>query len=126
MVLELCAGGDLYARNPYTEINAANVAKQILSAVNYMHKRNVIHRDLKFENCMFESRDVSNWTVKIIDFGLARVYGHRKMTARVGTVYTMSPETLRSQYTSKADLWSVGVMVYMLLSGTKPFWGKTR
>jgi serine/threonine protein kinase len=126
MVLELCAGGDLYTRNPYTEINAANVAKQILSAVNYMHKRNVIHRDLKFENCMFESRDVSNWTVKIIDFGLARVYGHRKMTARVGTVYTMSPETLRSQYTSKADLWSVGVMVYMLLSGTKPFWGKTR
>lgn len=75
---------------------------------------------------MFENRDENNWTVKIIDFGLARVYRHRKMTERVGTIYTMSPEVLSSLYTSKADLWSVGVMVYMLLSGTKPFWGKTR
>lgn len=89
-------------------------------------QQSLVMSTVKFENVMFENRDMQNWTVKVIDFGLARVYRHRKMTARVGTIYTMSPETIDGKYTSKADLWSVGVCSYMLLSGIKPFWGKTR
>jgi len=64
--------------------------------------------------------------VKLIDFGLARVYRHRLMSARVGTVYVMAPEQIEGMYGSKADIWSCGVISYMLLSGTKPFWGKRR
>ena len=75
---------------------------------------------------MYPSPDHKNWTVKIIDFGLATVYRNRMMTERVGTVYTMSPEVIGGVYSSKADLWSVGVVAYMLLSGIKPFWGKSR
>lgn len=126
MVIELCTGGDLYARNPYTEVQAADITKQILSAINYMHMRNVIHRDVKFENLCYLSSNPNDWTVKLIDFGLAQIYRNRMMTSRVGTLYTMSPETIQGVYNSKADLWSVGVVAFQLLSGTKPFWGKSR
>ena len=85
----------------------------------------MIHRDIKFENIMFENK-TKEAQIKLIDFGIATVYTKRKLTDRVGTVYTMSPEVIRGKYTSKADLWSIGVTTFMLLSGEKPFWGKTR
>jgi calcium-dependent protein kinase len=125
IVMELCSGGDLYKRNPYTEAQAANIVRQVLSAVAYLHDRNIIHRDIKYENIMFESKD-PNAQVKLIDFGLAKVYLDRPMTERVGTLYTMAPSVIRGHYSSKADLWSVGVVAYMLMSGEKPFWSKTR
>jgi serine/threonine protein kinase len=90
-----------------------------------MHKRGVIHRDIKFENIMFENKE-PDAHVKLIDFGLATVYHKRYLTARVGTVYTMSPQVIEGLYTPKADLWSVGVVAYMLMSGVKPFWGPSR
>jgi serine/threonine protein kinase len=74
---------------------------------------------------MFENKDL-HAQVKLIDFGLATYYHKRFLTDRVGTVYTMSPEVIQGTYTSKADLWSVGVVAYMLISGVKPFWGKSR
>lgn len=75
---------------------------------------------------MFEN-DKPNAKIKLIDFGLAAAFRKNQlMTERVGTVYTMSPEVMDGIYTSKADLWSVGVVSYMLLSGIKPFWGDTR
>lgn len=71
IVMELCTGGDLYARLPYTESQAAHVTKQVLSAVSYMHAQNIIHRDLKFENIIFESTDPAS-PIKVIDFGLSK------------------------------------------------------
>jgi calcium-dependent protein kinase len=76
---------------------------------------------------MFTSGDHDKWHVKLIDFGLAVTYRSRELlTDRVGTIYTMAPEVISSAYSQKADIWSVGVMAFQLLSGTKPFWGATR
>lgn len=123
VVMELCSGGNLYERVPYTEIESARVVNKILSAVSYMHKNNVVHRDLKFENILFENRS-SDAEIKIIDFGLSNKFKAKEtkvMNRTVGTMYTMSPQVFEGSYDHKADLWSVGVITYMLLSNTKPF-----
>ena len=73
IVEELCDGGDLYSRDPYTEQEAAKITKSVFSALAYMHSRNIIHRDIKFENIMFTSKD-RNADVKLIDFGLSTRY----------------------------------------------------
>lgn len=100
---------------------------QILTAVSYMHKRGVVHRDLKPENILFDSKDEDS-PIKIIDFGLARKhyssFGEPPMTSVVGTPYYIAPETLRRNYDSSCDLWSVGVIAYILLCGYPPFNGK--
>lgn len=131
LVMEYCSGGDLYERAPYPEPAAAQLMIKILSAVAYMHKNNVVHRDIKFENILFEDKAPDS-EVKIIDFGLSKKYNMRHhqnsiiMTETVGTVYTMAPQVLQGVYTSKADIWAIGVITYMMLSGQKPFWGKKR
>jgi len=128
IVMEYCSGGDLYARTPYSEREAAKIIVKLLSAISYMHKSGVVHRDLKFENIMFESKSPDS-EIKVIDFGLSKRFlpdESRYMTQGVGTIYTMAPQVLQGIYTYKADLWSVGVVSYMLLSSTKPFWGRTR
>jgi serine/threonine protein kinase len=90
VVLQHCSGGDLYRRVPYTEKQSGKIVGKLLSAIAYMHAHNVCHRDIKFENVMFESRD-PNAEIKLIDFGLSKVYSPEKkfMTAGVGTIYTM-------------------------------------
>jgi calcium-dependent protein kinase len=127
IVLELCSGGDLYDRLPYTERDAARIIEQILNAVGYMHQRGVVHRDLKFENIMFLDSSPSS-EIKILDFGLSKKF-HRKeqpgyMSDPVGTIYTMAPEVLDGIYNAKADLWSIGVISYMLLASKKPFYNR--
>jgi calcium-dependent protein kinase len=92
-----------------------------------MHDKSVIHRDIKLENIMFESEHPDS-IIKIIDFGLSKEYSARDhiLSERVGTLYSMSPETMQGVYTTRADLWSIGVCTYMLLAnGTQPFEGKT-
>jgi serine/threonine protein kinase len=103
LVMEYCSGGDLYERcHPYTEQETAKIVTKILSAVAYMHKRGVVHRDLKFENILFENKR-KNANIKIIDFGLSKIFKadkYRKpaiMTDFVGTLYTMAPE-VRTMY----------------------------
>lgn len=127
IVMELCTGGDLHARMPYTEASAANVLKQVFSAISYVHCREIIHRDIKFENIMFESKHPQA-AIKVIDFGLSKKYSTENpvLTERVGTLYSMSPETMKGHYTTKSDIWSIGVCIFMMLSnGDMPFEGKT-
>lgn len=128
LIMEYCAGGDLNGRK-LTEPQAANIVDEILSAVAYLHANKVVHRDLKAENIMFD-KPGEDATVKIIDFGLATRYlsdEHKRMTDKVGTVYTMAPQVLQGVYNYKCDLWSVGVIVYVLLSGgQQPFYGPIR
>lgn len=71
MVMELCSGGDLYTRDPYTEDQASRIIGNILSAIAYMHEHNVIHRDLKYENVLF-ANNTSKAEIKLIDFGLSK------------------------------------------------------
>lgn len=127
LLLEHCSGGDLYARIPYSEKASAKIVGKLLSALSHMHRHNIIHRDIKFENIMFESKD-PDAEIKLIDFGLSKSYSpqNKYMSEGVGTIYTMAPQVLRGVYTSQADLWSSGVVAYMLLSNTKPFYGKKR
>lgn len=127
ILMELCSGGDLYTRDPYTEAEAARIVSSILSAVAYLHSHNITHRDLKYENIIFANSSPTS-EVKIIDFGLSKLYAHGEehMNDTVGTVYTMAPEVLKNNYTCKADLWSVGVIAFMLLSSSMPFYGKKR
>lgn len=125
LIMELCSGGDLYVRDPYSEVQAARITSCILSAVGYMHSKNIIHRDLKFENIMYTtSRPDAD--VKVIDFGLSKKYGNDPLKETAGTVYTMSPEVFDGNYSYKVDLWSVGVICYMLLSSAMPFFAETR
>merc|ERR1712194_543502 len=98
---------------------------EMLSAVSFLHTRHICHRDLKLENWVLESgKDV--WSpLKLIDFGLSTHYnpGHR-FSRVVGSSYYVAPEVLKKSYTEACDLWSLGVIVYMLLSGAPPFYGK--
>ncbi|KAI2506162.1 hypothetical protein MHU86_8297 [Fragilaria crotonensis] len=129
VVMELCTGGDLFTRHPYSERQASNLVRQVLSAAIYLHDRNIVHRDLKYENIMFADSDKDDFTAKVIDFGLAKkyLYTHDRLFERVGTIYTMAPEVTLAEYSgSQADMWSIGVITYMLLAGEKPFWAETR
>jgi calcium-dependent protein kinase len=90
---------------------------------SYLHDRSIIHRDLKLENIVFETEHPDS-IVKLIDFGVSMVYTQTDigLSERVGTIYSMAPETMKGDYSSQADLWSLGVCTYMLLAnGQKPF-----
>ncbi|GAX17198.1 hypothetical protein FisN_10Lh047 [Fistulifera solaris] len=127
LVMDLCAGGDLYTRSPYTEKQAGRITTSILQAIRYMHNHGVVHRDLKYENIMFEST-AQDAAIKIIDFGLSKKFIGKTgtMTERVGTIYTMSPQVLLGNYSAEADLWAVGVIAFMMCSSVKPFYDKRR
>lgn len=138
LVTNLCKGGELFDKileksssnngvPCFSEDEAARVIHQILTAVSYMHKRGVAHRDIKPENILFDTKDEDS-PIKIIDFGLARKHygslGEPPMKTVVGTPYYIAPEVLRRKYDSSCDLWSVGVIAYILLCGYPPFNGK--
>jgi len=124
VLMEYCSGGDLYARVPYVESQAANIITQLCSAIGHMHDNGIIHRDIKMENIMFESNDPMA-KIKLLDFGLSKKYlPGMYMSDWCGTVYTMSPQVIEGVYTSKADCWSIGVIAFLLLCNEKPFRGK--
>jgi calcium-dependent protein kinase len=105
----------------------ASITHQILSAVSYFHEKNIVHRDVKLENIIFENERPDS-IIKIIDFGWSKEYSPKDhiLSERVGTLYSMSPETMLGNYASQADVWSIGVCTYMMLAaGQKPFDGKT-
>ena len=120
LIMEYCSGGDLWSRFPYTERDVARILSQILSAIAFCHKHKVVHRDVKFENILFET-EKSTSDIKLIDFGTSQRYrqarGEYTMKLHVGTTYTMSPEVIEGEYSEKADVWSCGVIGFTLLSG---------
>jgi len=129
LVQELCHGGELFDRldeQPdyhYTEQQCARLVKQMLCAVRYIHSKEIIHRDLKLENFLFTTRE-GNAELKMIDFGLSKhfKYGEVQHEA-VGTPYTVAPEVIRGNYDERCDVWAIGVITYLLLSGEPPFGG---
>mmetsp|Transcript_3900 Transcript_3900/g.8583 ORF Transcript_3900/g.8583 Transcript_3900/m.8583 type:complete len:404 (-) Transcript_3900:58-1269(-) len=109
----------------FAEDEAARIIHQILTAVFYMHDRDIVHRDIKPENILFETADEDSH-IKIIDFGLSRKHRlglEAPMTTIVGTPYYIAPEILRRRYDKSCDIWSVGVIAYTMLCGYPPFNG---
>jgi calcium-dependent protein kinase len=126
IVMELCGGKDLYSRDPYTEVQAKRIMTSLLEAVSYLHSKGIVHRDLKYENIMFID-DTPNAEIRLIDFGLSQKFATGEhLHAFVGTVYTMAPELINGDYDAKADIWSLGVIAFMLLSSSMPFFGESR
>lgn len=128
IISEFAKGGELYEQifklKNFKESHAAIIMQQILSAVCYMHSKGIVHRDLKPENIMLESRNNGNLSIKIIDFGTSNYCnGEKKLSLKVGTPYYIAPEVLKGMYTDKCDIWSIGVIMYILLSGSPPFYG---
>jgi len=125
LVMELC-GCELYRRlckqKFYGERDAVGVMTQMLQAVSYLHTHRVVHRDLKLENWMYGATDQED-RLKLIDFGFSRVLGdeEKELDMPCGTLHYTSPEVLQRKYTSQCDLWSLGVICYMLLLGRPPF-----
>ncbi|XP_068661465.1 CDPK-related kinase 1-like [Aristolochia californica] len=130
MVMELCKGGELLDRilsrgGKYLEEDAKVVMVQILSVVAYCHLQGVVHRDLKPENFLFNTTDVKS-PLKVIDFGLSDyVKPDDRLNDIVGSAYYVAPEVLHRAYGTEADMWSIGVIAYILLCGSRPFWART-
>lgn len=119
IITELCTGGELFdqiiKRPYYSERDAAIIMKQVLSAVGYCHAENIVHRDLKPENLLLDS-DGPGAVIKVIDFGTSQKYDpEKKMHQTYGTPYYIAPEILAGEYNEKCDVWSCGVIMYILL-----------
>ncbi|CAO2822208.1 unnamed protein product [Amaranthus hypochondriacus] len=129
LVMELCEGGELFdrivSRGHYTERAAAVVLRTIVEVVQACHKHGVIHRDLKPENFLFANKKETA-PLKAIDFGLSVFFtpGER-FDEIVGSPYYMAPEVLKRNYGPEVDIWSAGVILYILLCGVPPFWAET-
>jgi len=129
LVMELCTGGELFDRistkGHFTEAEAADVFGQIMHALVYCHSFNICHRDLKPENFLYLNTNEDS-PLKIIDFGLSKVYqANTAMTTRAGTPYYIAPEVLEGRYEQSCDIWSAGVILYILLCGYPPFYGNS-
>lgn len=122
LAFQFCSGGNLYSRFPvdhdgqrvpFREKDAAAIIYQLLSALSHMHTSCICHRDVKFENIMYDSKNTN--VINLIDFGAACKFKPGKaMQDPIGTVYTMAREVQRGKYSEKVDLWSVGVITYIM------------
>ena len=124
LVMEYIQGMQLFDKitsmpnQTFDEREAGIYMEKLLQAVNHCHAQGIIHRDIKPENIMI----TDNGSVRLIDFGLSKVNkGDKKLTTIAGTPFYMAPEVLDGNYGAKADIWSLGVLLYVLVSGYLPF-----
>jgi len=133
IISELMNGGELYDRilkmKKFTEKDVADICLQILRGLNYMHKKNIAHRDIKPENILLASHDLNNLELKITDFGFAKCYDPQEggLTETLGSPLYMAPEIIKKlPYDCSVDIWALGVLTYIMLSGKPPFKGRTK
>jgi len=130
LVMELVTGGELFdkivEKGSYTEAEASQLVRKIVSAVEYLHSIDIVHRDLKPENLLLKSAD-NDLEVALADFGLSKIVGQQMMMQTAcGTPSYVAPEVLNaSGYGKEVDMWSIGVITYILLCGFPPFYGDT-
>uniref|UniRef100_A0A0C9RZ49 non-specific serine/threonine protein kinase n=1 Tax=Wollemia nobilis TaxID=56998 RepID=A0A0C9RZ49_9CONI len=130
IVMELCAGGELFdriiERGHYSERKAAELTRIIVGVVEACHSLGVMHRDLKPENFLLANKD-DDLSLKAIDFGLSVFFKPGQVFGDVvGSPYYVAPEVLLKHYGPEADVWTAGVILYILLSGVPPFWAETQ
>ena len=128
MVEEYCSGGDLFdymqKQKSFSERKAGIIFKQLISAVNHLHKKKIVHRDLKPENIVFiKTNKKDDIFIKIIDFGTSISINQEHLTQELGTIYYIAPEVFKNKYNEKADIWSCGIILYIMLCGHPPFMG---
>lgn len=128
IVMEFCSGGELFdkikATNGFSENIAAKYMLDVVSAVRYCHEANLVHRDLKPENILFETPEPGA-RLKIIDFGTSQYFKPKeKMRRFIGTTYYIAPEVIDKNYDQKCDVWSLGIILYIMLCGVPPFYSK--
>ncbi|KAJ0394981.1 hypothetical protein ATCC90586_005395 [Pythium insidiosum] len=130
LVLELCTGGELFERladkGPYSEADCVRHLRDMARAVQYLHTQGIVHRDLKPENILLSTMDDATAVVKVADFGLAKIFTGASMTTKCGTWGYSAPEMISGSgvafgYDCKVDSWSLGTILYILLSGFHPF-----
>jgi len=129
LVLQLCTGGELFdnivAKGHYTEKDAAAACRTMVQVVDHCHKMGVIHRDLKPENFLLEDES-DNAKLMAIDFGLSVFFKEdERFQQIVGSAYYVAPEVLKKNHGKESDIWSCGVILYILLCGVPPFYGET-
>ena len=132
IVNEYCGGGELFdkVKTDLSETQISVIFKQILSGLSYLHSKNIVHRDLKLENILISDKEFVEKTgeeyfdIKIIDFGNARIFEQTLSTnSIVGSSYYIAPEVFLKKYNRECDLWSAGVILYILVVGSPPFDG---
>lgn len=126
LVMELVEGKELFdkivERGQYSEKDAANIIHQVVSALAYLHDNGIAHRDLKPENLLSAGND-DNEVIKIADFGFSKNFGEEKLMTSCGSPGYVAPEVLTSEsYDKSVDMWSIGVILYILLCGYPPFY----
>jgi len=131
LIMEECFGGELFDRilkriknnDIYNEKQACEIMQQVIGAIEYCHNNGIVHRDLKPENILYSKEgDEKDNPIKIADFGLSQNIDYNKtLSSKVGTAYYVPPEILAGKYNEKCDIWSAGVILYILLSGEPPF-----
>eukprot|EP00026_Physarum_polycephalum_P010832 Phypoly_transcript_11013.p1 GENE.Phypoly_transcript_11013~~Phypoly_transcript_11013.p1 ORF type:complete len:299 (+),score=64.39 Phypoly_transcript_11013:159-1055(+) len=130
LIMELVTGGELFdkivEKGSYTEDEASQLVRKIVSAVDYLHNLGIVHRDLKPENLLLKRAD-NDLEIAIADFGLSKIVGQQMMMQTAcGTPSYVAPEVLNaSGYGKEVDMWSIGVITYILLCGFPPFYGDT-
>ncbi|KAJ1492321.1 kinase-like domain-containing protein, partial [Baffinella frigidus] len=129
IVMELVTGGELFDRivekDHYNESEAANIFCQIMSALAYLHKNGIVHRDIKPENIIYQSREESSQGVRCMVYGVwCTVYGVWTLKTLCGTPSYLAPEVIDGSnrgYGKTCDIWSTGVILYILLCGCPPY-----
>jgi len=125
IVTDVCGGGELFeeitSKKQFSEYDAAILMKALLQCIHYCHSNQVMHRDLKPENILLEENKDYN-QIKIIDFGSSADFSNQEVhNLQVGTSYYIAPEVIKKKYNYKCDIWSCGVIAFILLSGRPPF-----
>lgn len=126
IVMEFCEGGDIFDKidrcGKVTEKYAAKVMKYLLIGINYLHSKQVVHRDIKPENILITNKaSFKDMSIKIIDFNVATIKYDRTLKGVTGTTDYMAPEVFSGVYNERCDIWSCGVVLYLMVSGQLPF-----
>ena len=128
LVMELMQGGELFdeilAKEHFSEYDAREATKSMIDAIQYCHEKGICHRDIKPENLLLKSKELGIQSLKVADFGLARLLDENTLASTTcGTPGYVAPEVLMQKpYGKSCDLWSIGVVAFILLSGTPPFY----
>ena len=132
LVMELCQGGELhenlsqYGCNGLPEEVVAKHVADMLSSLKYLHSHGIMHRDLKLENFLLDRKNCIDSSIKLIDFGLSKHFSeHEIVHQMVGSAYYTAPEVLSGNYDRRCDIWSLGVITYIMLTGSPPFNGNS-
>lgn len=129
-ITRFCEGGDIFSMiqkaDNFNEKIASRLMKQVINSVLYCHINGIVHRDIKSDNILLLQNNITS-PVKLIDFGISvKFEKNTKLKEKTGTVLYIAPEVINGSYDEKCDIWSCGVLMYMMLSGMPPFYGANR